>query len=201
MSNETPLSPGPARPAITGVILAGGLATRMGGADKGLQLFRGKPLAVCVAERLAPQVDRLLINANRNEAEYAAFGYPLLADRLPGFVGPLAGLHAALSVADTPLVLTAPCDSPNLPPDLAARLLAALQAARGGLAFAAAGGRQHPVFCLCRTTLLPELDRYLHVGGRKVLQWCLEQGGVAVDFSDEAEAFGNFNTLDDLKAS
>ena len=135
---------------ITGVILAGGQGTRMGGVDKGLQLHGGKALVRHVAERLTPQVAQLMINANRNEAAYAAFGYPVFADQITGFAGPLAGLHAALSVANTPLVLTAPCDSPGLPLDLVSRLDSALQASHANLAIAKAGGRLHPVFCLCR---------------------------------------------------
>lgn len=183
---------------ITGVILAGGLGTRMGGVDKGLQLFKQQALALHVANRLAPQVGRLLINANRSTAEYAAFGYPLIGDRISGFVGPLAGLHAALSAAGTPLVATAPCDSPRLPLDLVARLHAALNAADANLAIATAGGRPHPVFCLCRTSLLPALGAYLHGGGRKVALWCSEMHAIEVDFSDQLEAFANFNTFDDL---
>lgn len=183
---------------LTGVILAGGLGTRMGGVDKGLQLFRGKALVHHVIDRLSPQVGHLLINANRSAAQYAAFGYPIIGDRIEGFAGPLAGLHAALSAASTPLVLTVPCDSPGLPPDLAARLHDALRAKQANLAIASANGRLHPVFCLCRTTLLPTLESHLQSGGRKVAQWCSEMGAVEVDFSDQAAAFGNLNTLDDL---
>lgn len=183
---------------ITGVILAGGLGTRMGGVDKGLQLYDGKALVWHVATRLAPQVDQLLINANRSEAEYATFGYPIVADQITGFAGPLAGLHVALGAAQTPLVLTAPCDSPKLPLDLADRLLSALQNASANLAIAKAGGRLHPVFCLCRRSLLTQLEAYLEGGGRKVATWCADMGAVEVDFSEQSEAFGNFNTLDDL---
>lgn len=184
--------------AITGVILAGGLARRMGGVDKGLQSYRGRTLAAQVAERLAPQVASLLINANRSAEAYARLGYPVFADQIPDFAGPLAGLHAALSAAQTPLVLTVPCDSPCLPLDLASRLDAALQAKAAPLAIACAEGRLHPVFCLCRRELLPALESYLLGGGRRVAQWCAEMGAVEVDFSDQPEAFRNFNTLADL---
>lgn len=173
----------------------------MGGVDKGLQLYAGKPLVWHVANRLAPQVDNLLINANRSKTEYAAFGYPLLADHIPGFAGPLAGLHAALSAASTPLVLTAPCDSPRLPLDLASRMHGALQRANANMAIARAGERLHPVFCLCRRTLHGELEAYLASGSRKVAAWCAEMGAIEVDFSDQGPAFGNFNTLDDLANS
>ena len=113
---------------ITGVILAGGLGRRMGGIDKGLQELRGRPMAQWVVERLAPQVDELLINANQNGERYAAFGHRIVPDQIPDFAGPLAGLHAALSAAAHPLVATAPCDSPFLPADLIIRLHAALTA-------------------------------------------------------------------------
>jgi molybdopterin-guanine dinucleotide biosynthesis protein A len=193
----TPASRQPAT-LITGVILAGGLGTRMGGVDKGLQLHDGKALVKHVIDRLAPQVDHLMINANRNEAAYANFGYPVFADQITGFAGPLAGLHAALTATGTPLVLTAPCDSPGLPLDLVSRLHSALLAAKADLAIARAGGRLHPVFCLCRRSLLAQLEAYLLDGGRKVAAWCAEMGAIEVDFSDQSEAFGNFNTLDDL---
>ena len=170
------------RPPISGVILAGGLARRMGGADKGLQLLGGRPLAARVAERLAPQVDELLINANRNAAAYAALGYPVFADQVPDFAGPLAGLHAALTQAAHPLVATVPCDSPFLPEDLVLRLLAALTAAGADLAVAAAGGRLHPVFCLCRKTLADDLGAYLAAGERRVEAWVRRQRLAVVAF-------------------
>lgn len=184
---------------VTGVILAGGLGTRMGGVDKGLQLFRGQPLVRHVIDRLSPQVNELQINANRSQTQYAAFGRPVIGDHIDGFAGPLAGLHAALCAAATPLVVTVPCDSPNLPLDLVARLLAAMQSAKANLAIARADGRLHPVFCLCSTTLRPPLEVYLRGGGRKVALWCSDMGAVEVDFSDQPAAFGNFNTLDDLE--
>jgi len=199
------LEPMPASPSIihdvTGVILAGGLGTRMGGCDKGLQLYGGKPLAAHVAERLRPQVDTLLINANRNAADYAHLGYRVIADAITGFVGPLAGLHSALSLATTPFVVTAPCDSPQLPHDLVQRLHAHLIHADAPLAIARAGGRIHPVFCLCRRELHEQLNRYLLDGGRKVAYWCANMGGIEVDFDDCADAFANFNTLADLSSS
>lgn len=184
--------------AITGVILAGGLGRRMGGVDKGLQLLDGRPLAAHVADRLAPQVDRLLINANRSQAAYAALGYPVFADEIPDFAGPLAGLHAALAASQTSLVVTAPCDSPFLPADLVGRLRAALLDAGGNIAIARAAGRLHPVFCLCRTSLRPALVSYLADGGRRVAQWCAGMGAIEVDFDDQPQAFQNFNTLREL---
>ncbi|UCV28198.1 molybdenum cofactor guanylyltransferase MobA [Ferribacterium limneticum] len=191
----------PSTPSITGVVLAGGLGRRMGGVDKGLQLLDGRPLVRHVTERLAPQVDRLMINANRSQEQYAALAYPLIADVISGFAGPLAGLHAALTAAETPLVATVPCDSPYLPLDLIERLYAGLQSQGADIAIASAGGRIHPVFCLCRTALRDKLEGYLQSGGRKVALWCAEMRGIEVDFSDQPEAFSNFNTLADLQKS
>ncbi len=184
--------------AITGVVLAGGLGRRMDGNDKGLQPLRGRPLAEWVAERLAPQVDELLVSANRNPARYAAFGHRVVADAVPDFAGPLAGLHAALSAAAHPLVATAPCDSPFLPEDLVSRLYAGLTAAGADLALVRAGERVHPVFCLCRRELLPGLAAYLASGERRFMGWIAAVNAVEVDFSDRAEAFENLNTLADL---
>lgn len=185
---------------VTGVILAGGLARRMGGVDKGRQLLDGQALVEHVAARLAPQVRTLLINANRSQDDYATLGYRLIGDALADFPGPLAGLHAGLAVTETPFVITAPCDSPYLPMDLVARLYAALQQSDSQLAIATAGGRQHPVFCLCHRDRFDSLDHFLRNGGRKVMQWCQENSAVEVDFPEQIEAFRNFNTLDDLKA-
>lgn len=183
--------------AITGVILAGGLARRMGGVDKGLQCYQGRTLVEQVAARLAPQVDHLLISANRNRESYELLGYPVLSDQFPDFAGPLAGLHVALLNADTPLVLTVPCDSPSLPSDLASRLYAGLCENAASVAIAASYGRLHPVFCLCRREVVEALARYLAGGGRRVAQWCSEMSAATVEFPD-ATAFDNFNTLADL---
>ncbi|MBS1140811.1 MAG: molybdenum cofactor guanylyltransferase [Proteobacteria bacterium] len=199
MNTTKPAISSQSEASITGVILAGGLGRRMGGVDKGMQLLDGKPLVQHVAERLGPQVAHLLINANRSQEQYATQGYPLIADVIAGFAGPLAGLHAALTAADTALVATAPCDTPYLPLDLIERLHAGLLSKGANLAIASAGGRIHPVFCLCRRTLRDELERYLQSGGRKVALWCAEMGAVEVDFSDQSDAFSNFNTLADLQ--
>lgn len=182
---------------ITGLVLAGGLARRMGGREKGLQPFRGKPLAAWSIERLAPQVDALLINANQNLEDYAGFGHPVVADRLDGFAGPLAGLHAGLSICETPLLVTVPCDSPFLPTDLVARLRAALEAAGADLAVAKTASRPHPVFSLVRREMLGRLSAFLEAGGRKVGAWYAELKVVEVPFADE-RAFANINTLEEL---
>jgi len=185
---------------ITGLLLAGGQGRRMGGVDKGLQLLRGKPMAQHVIERFAPQVGELLISANRNIADYEAFGYRVIPDALGGYAGPLAGLHRGLSEAAHPLLATAPCDSPLLPLDLVAQLGAALDANCADLAVARAGGRVQPVFCLCRTAVLPGLGTFLEAGGRKVDAWHRQLRVVEVPFAD-AEAFRNINTREDLAES
>ena len=184
--------------AITGVVLAGGLGRRMGGTDKGLQCLRGQPMVHWVIERLAPQVDELLINANQNGEQYAAYGHRVVPDQIPDFAGPLAGLHAALSAAAHPLVLTAPCDSPFLPADLVFRLFSALTATNADLAVARTFDQVHPVFCLCRRTLLPHLTDFLASGERKFGRWCASLKAVEVPFDDEAEAFENINTREEL---
>jgi molybdopterin-guanine dinucleotide biosynthesis protein A len=183
---------------ITGVILAGGLGRRMGGIDKGLQELRGRPMVHWVVERLAPQVDELLINANQNGERYAAFGHRVVPDQIPDFAGPLAGLHAALSAAAHPLVATAPCDSPFLPADLVSRLFSALTATSADLAVARTFDQPHPVFCLCRRDVLPHLTEFLAGGGRKIDRWYATLKVVEVAFDDEADAFENINTREEL---
>ena len=183
---------------ITGVILAGGLGRRMGNIDKGLQELRGRPMVHWVVERLAPQVDELLINANQNGERYAAFGHRVVPDQIPDFAGPLAGLHAALSAAAHPLVATAPCDSPFLPADLVQRLHARLVADKAELAVARAGDRVHRAFCLARRELLPGLDAFLAAGERRVGLWHASLSVAEVDFDDELDAFTNINTPEQL---
>ena len=183
---------------ITGVVLAGGEGRRMGGRDKGLQLLDGRPLAACVLERLRPQVGQVLISANRNLERYREFGCPVIEDITPDFAGPLAGLQAAMARATTPLLLSAPCDSPYLPADLGLRLRAALQVARADLAVPRAGERVHRAFCLMRCELLPRLEAFLAGGGRKLGLWYESLNSIEVSFDDQAEAFRNINSLVDL---
>ena len=183
---------------ITGVVLAGGLGRRMGGIDKGLQELNGRPLVQWVLERLAPQVGTVLINANQNLARYGEFGYPVLPDVIADFAGPLAGLHAALSHARTPLLVTVPCDSPFLPADLVLRLHAALQAQHADLAVPCTGDRAHRAFCLTRREMLPRLDAFLASGERKVGLWHASLKVAEVPFDDDADAFRNINTPEEL---
>ncbi len=191
------------RAEITGLVLAGGLARRMqdgrSDIDKGLVRFRGEAMVEHVLRRLAPQVDRLLINANRNQAEYRRYGHAVVADAIAGYAGPLAGLHAGLQAATTEWVVTVPCDSPFFPQDLVAQLLQAAQAHGADLAVARTGMQPHPVFALVRRTLLPGLEEFLASGRRKIDHWYAPLHTVEVDFPDEA-AFSNINTPEELAA-
>src|SRR5258706_8759083 len=174
--------------SVTGVVLAGGQGSRMGGVDKGLQEFRGKPMAAHAIERLAPQVDELLVNANRNPEAYARFGHRVIADEIEGFAGPLAGFERGLAHASGDLVVTVPCDSPFLPLDLVARLRAALEREGAELAVAKTGEQAHPVFCLMRASVLPSLREFLASGQRKIDRWYATLAVALVDFDDEADA-------------
>ncbi|MGV3682250.1 MAG: molybdenum cofactor guanylyltransferase MobA [Acidovorax sp.] len=197
---------------ITGLVLAGGRGARMGGLDKGLQLFRGLPLAQHALRRLQPQVGNLLLNANRNLTAYAAFGVPVWPDAQADYPGPLAGFLAGLTHCTTPWLLTAPCDTPLFPSDLAARL--AEVAEREGSDIAMAAGpepdaqgqpvlRPQPVFCLLRATLRQGLAEHVAAGGSKVRAWAQQQRCSVVPFDrlgDAPDAFANANTLAELQA-
>jgi molybdopterin molybdotransferase len=189
--------------SISGLILAGGRGTRMGHVDKGLQPFGGTTMAAHVLARLAPQVATVAINANRNLDTYAAYGVPVWPDDTPDYAGPLAGLQAGLRRCATTYLLTAPCDSPFLPADLAERLEDGLRAADADLAVAVTeenGRRQvHPVFCLLKASLEPVLSAYLDGGGRRMDGWYPQIKVTEVLF-DDADAFRNINTPDELRA-
>jgi molybdopterin-guanine dinucleotide biosynthesis protein A len=183
--------------AITAVILAGGRGQRMGEADKGLQLLRGKPLVRWVADSIAPQVDEVLISANRNLESYRELGFAVLPDAMPDFPGPLAGLHRALESAKHPLWLSVPCDTPFLPGDLVQCLLAGLLASNAELAVATVEGRMQPVICLGHSHLHVGLGDFLAQGGRRVGEWQAGLRRVLVPF-ENPEFFKNINTLDEL---
>jgi len=172
----------------------------MGNVDKGLQLLEGRPLTDWVLQRLAPQVSEVLINANRNRKAYAAFGHRVIEDRIPGFAGPLAGLQSGLSEATHALVISVPCDTPFLPEDLVARLLAPLADERIDLSVAKTGAQAHPVVCLARKRLLPHLTAHLESGGRKVDAWYSTLRVAEVAFDDQPRAFSNINTPEELHA-
>jgi molybdopterin-guanine dinucleotide biosynthesis protein A len=185
---------------ITGMILAGGQGRRMGGVDKGLKLFRGKRLVDHAFERLTPQVAGVIINANQNLSSYRELGVRVVSDAIEGYAGPLAGLHAGLSVSKRPYLATVPCDSPFLPLDLVSRLYSHLDDAGAEIAVAKTGDQAHPVFCLVRRGVLDHLTDFLKGGGRKIDAWYSTLFVVEVNFDDQAEAFSNINTLEELQA-
>ena len=187
---------------ITGLILAGGRGSRMGGVDKGLQNHLGLPLAMQVLLRLQPQVGAVMINANRNLGAYESMGVPVWPDALADYPGPLAGFLAGLEHCATPYLVTVPCDTPNFPADLVDRLAAALVAEGAEIAMAATleDGRVQvqPVFCLMAASLLESLVAFTHGGQRKIDRWTGQHRCATVVF-DDADAFFNANTLDELQ--
>ncbi len=190
------------REEITGLILAGGRGSRMGGVDKGLQNFHSMPLAMHALLRLAPQVGEVMINANRNLGAYEALGAPVWPDALPDFAGPLAGFLAGLEHCETRYLVTVPCDSPLFPLDLVARLAGALQRDDAEMAMATSlkdgVQRTQPVFCLMKTELMESLVRFTHDGQRKIDRWTAQHRCVEVPF-DDPQAFANANTLAELQ--
>jgi molybdopterin-guanine dinucleotide biosynthesis protein A len=191
---------------ITGVILAGGRGSRMGGVDKGLQNFNGMPLALATLMRLQMQVGSVMINANRNLGAYESFGVPVWPDVLADYAGPLAGFLTGLERCETPWLMTVPCDTPLFPLDLVERLAAAAQDEDADIAMAAAREedgqlRTQPVFCLLRVELLESLVRFTNDGGRKIDKWTALHKTAVVAFDkprDPPRAFFNANTLAEL---
>jgi molybdopterin-guanine dinucleotide biosynthesis protein A len=181
------------RDDVTGVILAGGLARRMGGVDKGLVELAGRPMVEHVLAALRPQVGPILINANRNLDRYSAYGYPVIDDTLPGYLGPLAGVLSAMQRLATGYLVTVPCDAPRLAPDLVSRLFDAGVTNGADVAVATDGRRQQPVFLLLRAGLTPALESYLAGGGRRVDTWLARLRLVEADFSDAPDTFINVN--------
>src|SRR5262245_32249935 len=190
------------REQITGVVLAGGRGSRMGGIDKGLQNHKGVPLALHALLRLQPQVGEAMINANRNLGAYDSMGVPVWPDAQSDFPGPLAGVLVGLERCETPYLVTVPCDTPNFPLDLVDRLATGAVAENAELAMAATreGGdvMRQPVFCLLRAELLESLVRYLQSGQRKIDRWA-EMHRMATVVFDDASAFDNANTLEELQ--
>ena len=197
---------------ITGLILAGGRGSRMGGVDKGLQNFNGIPLALHTLMRLGPQVESVMVNANRNLSAYESFGASVWPDASADFAGPLSGFLVGLERAETPYVLTVPCDTPRLPLDLVERLAQALVREDADIAMAAAPEtdehgqiqiRTQPVFCLMKIELSESLVKFTHAGGRKIDAWTAQHNTVVVPFDapgDDPLAFANVNTLNELQA-
>ena len=197
-------------PGITGLILAGGRGSRMGGIDKGLQNFRGLPLALQTLMRLQVQsmpLQEVLINANRNLSAYESLGVPVWPDSIDGFAGPLAGFLTGLERCETPLLLTVPCDTPLFPLDLVERLVQAMDTQDADMAMAAApeddgAVRPQPVFCLLKIDLLESLVKFTQGGGRKIDAWTSQHRCAIVPFDlpgDSPQAFANANTLAELQ--
>lgn len=183
---------------VTGVILAGGLARRMNNQDKGLVLFRRRPMVAYAIDSIKPLVDQVIINANRNLDAYRQFGLPVVSDQNGNFEGPLAGILSAMTHTGAGLLLVLPCDSPLITTDHLHRLLTAGLNPDIDVAVAFDGERLHPVFLAIKTTLESSLKNYLGSGERKIDRWLMKHRMIQVDFSDDSEVFVNVNTLDEL---
>lgn len=188
------------RPLVTGLVLSGGQGSRLGGRDKGLVEVGGRALVDHVLRRFSPQVDRLVLNANRNLDTYARFRHPVLPDAFADYPGPLAGIASGLSACRTPLLAVVPCDTPFLPRDIVARLYATLEHHAAEIAVARTAGELQPVFALLRGTLGPSLEGFLRGSRRKILAW-YEQHRLAVADFDDPAAFRNLNTPEDCEAA
>lgn len=184
---------------ITGVVLAGGLARRMGGQDKGLIMLDEQPMIKIILDIFEPQVGKVIINANRHHDDYAKFGHDIVADELSGYCGPLAGMASALSMTTTAYIVTTPCDSPFIPIDLVARLKNKLVSDKADICVAHNGDRIQPVFCMLNQELLPSLQQYLERGERKIDRWFDLHNTTIADFSDCPNAFNNINTPEDVE--
>jgi molybdopterin-guanine dinucleotide biosynthesis protein A len=191
------------RDDITGLVLAGGRGSRMGGVDKGLQNHRGMPLAMHALLRLQPQVGHAMINANRNLGAYESMGVPVWPDATSEYPGPLAGVLSGLERCETPYLVTVPCDTPNFPLDLVERLATALERDDAQIAMAATRERgelmNQPVFCLLQSMLMESLAQFMQAGERKIDRWTAQHRCTIVEFDDPA-AFFNANTAQDLQS-
>ncbi len=183
---------------INAIILAGGQGRRMGMRDKGLLVWRGKTLIEHTLKRIAPQLDAVIINCNRNQQQYRKLPATLCEDLMPDYQGPLAGIQAALTISNTRLNLVCACDTPQLPMDLLSRLLETLQSSHADLCYPWDGNREQYLPVLLRSTVLPGLTAYLNQGGRSINGWYGQLNAVSVDFSDCPEAFRNFNHSSEL---
>jgi len=182
---------------ITALILAGGKGRRLGGQDKGLVHYQGRPLIEYVIERIQPQVENILINANRNQETYANYGFPVIHDELSDYQGPLAGFATAMKVANSSHIITMPCDGPLLPKDLVDRMLAELHNStdlKETLVVAHDGERLQPVYALIPIRLIDSLERFLEEGNRKIDLWYSKHHMKIADFSNNPSVFDNINT-------
>lgn len=185
---------------VTGVILAGGLARRMNNQDKGLLIYKDRPMISYAIEALKSITTQTIINANRNKEAYEAFGLPVIADQTDSFDGPLAGILTAMinSNSNTNTLLVLPCDSPLIKAEHLQKLLLSLKEYKANLAVASDGKRLHPVFLAINTSLKNNLQEFLNSGQRKVESWLEQQNKVITDFSETPEIFTNINTLSEL---
>jgi molybdenum cofactor guanylyltransferase len=181
---------------VTAVILAGGKGRRMDGQDKGLVELASRPLIEYVIAAIKPQVESIIINANRNQLLYSRYGYPVIADELDDYQGPLAGFYSAMRIAAGSHIVTMPCDGPLLPGDLVERLIAALHVEKAEIAVAHDGERMQPVYSLIPVALMNSLDRFLGTRERKVDLWYKQHRVALADFSDCPETFRNINTAE-----
>lgn len=186
---------------VSGVVLAGGLGSRLGGEDKGLINICGRGMIEYVIDRFEPQVDNLFINANRNLERYAALGYSVVQDKRTDYAGPLAGMAAALEFCSTGYLATVPCDVPFLPENFVARLVHEMDSAAASIGVAVGAGRPQPAFTLISTKLLHSLTTFLEDGGRKISTWYRQQDYVEVNFEPADDGFANVNCPDDLAAA
>jgi len=185
---------------ITGIILAGGRARRMGGQDKGLIQLARKPMIEYVLNAIEPQVDAIIINANRNQKVYGKYGFTVVADQIEDYCGPLAGMASGLQAAKTPFVVTVPCDSPLIPDDLVQKLYSTLQDEDAEICTALSNGRLQPVFTLMKSKLLNSMLDFLNNGERKIDKWFEKHRLAIADFSEQPETFININSAEELAA-
>lgn len=195
-----PNSTSPLKTKITGVVLAGGQASRMNYQDKGLIDYHGRPMVSYALKALEPLADEAIINANRNIECYQQFGCPVIADQTNSFDGPLAGVLSAMLYAKIGVLLVMPCDSPLFSAKHLQKLLQHQVEHDSDVAVACDGEKMHPVFLVVKAMLHPNLQDYLASGERKLAKWIMQQNVVLVDFSDEPEIFANINTVDELSA-
>ena len=181
---------------VTGVILAGGQARRMGGIDKGLVELNGVTMCKIVIDLLQPQVSEVLVNANRNLGVYTNYGVRVVQDKTPGYLGPLAGLASAMNVATTPWIITVPCDGPFLNRDYVARMISMIDE-DVEIVVAKDSDRMQPTYILAKIKLLDSLNRFLCSGERKIDRWFVKHHYAEADFSDTPDCFLNINTIQD----
>lgn len=198
ISQATTYTDNDLRSEATGVILAGGLARRMGNIDKGLIELKGQPMVHYALRALKPVVKDIVINANRNQDRYARFGYPVIADKSRNFDGPLAGILSTLLKIESRYLVTVPCDSPLISSDMLKTLINGMKDPEVEICVADDGDRIHPVFLVLKTSLVESLKNYLATGKRKIDTWLYQHHTKEIDFSGNAHCFQNVNTADEL---